>query len=104
MADTNRDTNRDTHRYTHRDTPRSVRRRGVLLWTLLGTTLTGTFTATTLVAATVACAATVQLYGSEPSAGEYGHLFLRITHGSMIVVTVAGHEMVRVVVPATKKQ
>ena len=104
MADTNRDTNRDTHRYTHRDTPRSVRRRGVLLWTLLGTTLTGTFTATTLVAATVACAATVQLYGSEPSAGEYGHLFLRITHGSMIVVTVAGQELIRVVVPATKKQ
>jgi uncharacterized protein YcnI len=50
--------------------------------------LTGLLSGITVTAATLAAAqapagahATVQLYGSEPGVGAYGHIFLRIPHG-----------------------
>jgi uncharacterized protein YcnI len=68
------------HHRNHPDTPpRSRRKRRILTGLLCGLTVTGA----TLAVGTppVGAHATVQLYGSEPSAGGYGNMFMRIPHG-----------------------
>lgn len=62
--------------HARRDAKRASRR------ALLAGTLTSALIAGTLLSAgPVSAHATVELYGSEPVAGTYGHMFVRIPHG-----------------------
>jgi uncharacterized protein YcnI len=87
------------HRHHHNTDTTSLRQRGTRRVTtalLCGLVVT----ATTLAAgsAPAGAHAAVQLYGFEPSAGGYGHLFLRIPHGCDGGQTT---DTVEVTIPAT---